>query len=202
MRMTNSVVVVAFAVAVAMLQGCSSKKVSRISPDSTTDLSGRWNDTDSRMVSQTMIQSCLGSPWKMGHVERKGKRPTVIVGLIRNKSSEHIAVDTFIKDIEKAFINSGEVTVVASSEEREQIREERADQQQYSSDETVKQWGREVGADYMLSGVISSITDQEKGEKVVFYQVDLELIDLENNTKVWLDQEKIKKYIGRSKVSL
>jgi hypothetical protein len=73
------------------------------------------------------------------------------------------------------------------------------DQQQHASEETVKQWGREHGADYILSGTINSITDQEKGEKVVFYQVDLTLIDLEENTKVWQGQKKIKKYIGRGK---
>lgn len=180
--------------------GCSQKKVvSRIDTDEVTDLSGRWNDTDSRFVSEEMIQDCLTRPWKSRHWEERKKRPTVIVGRIRNKTSEHIAVGTFVGDIERAFINSGEAEVVASSEEREQIRDERADQQQYSSEESMKQWGREKGADYMLSGVINSIEDQEGGERVVFYQIDLNLIDLEQNTKVWQGQKKIKKYISSSK---
>jgi PBP1b-binding outer membrane lipoprotein LpoB len=167
-----------------------------------TDLSGRWNDTDSRLVSNEMIGDCLSAPWKADHWESKKKKATIIVGAIQNKSSEHIAIDTFMGDIERAFINSAEVTVVARPEEREQIREERADQQTYSREETVKQWGRELGADYMMGGVISSIIDQEGGEKVIYYQVDLNLIDLESNTKVWLGQKKIKKYIGRKRVSL
>ncbi len=180
--------------------GCSKKKVvSRIDTSEVTDLSGRWNDTDSRMVSDEMISDCLSRPWKSRHWEEFKKRPTVIVGTIRNKTSEHIAVGTFIGDIERTFINSGEADVVASSEEREQIRDERADQQQFSSEETMKQWGREKGADYMLSGVINSIEDQEGGERVVFYQIDLNLIDLEKNTKVWQGQKKIKKYISTSK---
>jgi len=180
--------------------GCSQKKVvSRIDTDEVTDLSGRWNDTDSRFVSEEMIADCLARPWKSRHWEENKKRPTVIVGRIRNKTSEHIAVGTFIGDIERAFINSGEADVVASAEEREQIRDERADQQQYSSEETMKQWGREKGADYMLSGVINSIEDQEGGELVVFYQIDLNLIDLERNTKVWQGQKKIKKYISTKK---
>jgi hypothetical protein len=107
-------------------------------------------------------------------------------------------VGTFIGDIERAFINSGEAEIVASAEEREQIREERSDQQQFSSEESMKQWGMEHGADYMLGGVINSIEDQEGGEMVIFYQIDLNLINLEKNTKVWLGQKKIKKYIGRS----
>ena len=178
--------------------GCSSgKQVTRIDPDETVDLSGRWNDTDSRLVSETMIADCMSRPWKGQHIDKKGKRPIIIVGTIRNKSSEHIAVGTFIGDIERAFINSGEAEMVASAEEREEIRGERADQQQYSSEETVKQWGKEHGADYMMSGVINSIEDSEGGEAIVFYQVDLNLIDLESNAKVWQGQKKIKKYIGR-----
>jgi uncharacterized protein (TIGR02722 family) len=181
--------------------GCSKKQVSRISTDSVTDLSGRWNDTDSRLVSEEMISDCLSRPWKIEHWEAAKKKPTVIVGIIRNKTSEHIAIDTFIGDIERAFINTSEVAVVASAEEREQIREERADQQTYSSEETVNQWGKEKGANYLLGGVISSITDEEDGERVVYYQIDLNLIDLEDNSKVWLGQKKIKKYIGKKKVS-
>ncbi len=181
--------------------GCSHKVVSRISSDSVTDLSGRWNDTDSRLVSEEMISDCLSRPWKVQHWETAKKKPVVIVGVIRNKTTEHIAIDTFIGDIEKSFINTGEVAVVASAEEREQIREERADQQTYSSEESVNQWGKEKGADYLLGGVISSITDEEKGEKVVYYQIDLNLINLEDNSKVWLGQKKIKKYIGKNKVS-
>lgn len=187
------------AIGITMVSACSgSKQVTRIDPDTTTDLSGRWNDTDSRLVSDEMIADCLSRPWKSQHWEETGKRPVVIVGRIRNKSSEHIAVGTFIGDMERAFINSGEAELVASAEEREQVRDERSDQQQFSSEESMKQWGREHGADYMLSGVINSIEDQEGSEMVVFYQVDLNLIHLERNTKVWQGQKKIKKYIGRS----
>lgn len=194
-------VLLTLVLAVSVVTGCSKRQVTRLDTDTVTDLSGRWNDTDSRLVSEEMISDCLRSAWKANHYDDTGSKPAVIVGVIRNKSSEHIAVETFIGDIEKAFINTAEVTVVAGGDDREQIREERADQQTYSSEETVKKWGREHGADYIMTGTISSITDQEDGDKVVFYQVDLTLIDLENSTKVWLGQKKIKKYIGYAKVS-
>jgi len=189
--------------ALVTAMGCSGgKQVTRIDPDEQVDLSGRWNDTDSRLVSETMIADCMSRPWKAQHMEREGKRPTIIVGEIRNKSQEHIAVGTFIGDIERAFVNSGEAEMVASAEEREQIRGERADQQQYSSEETMKQWGLEHGADYMLSGVINSIEDSEDGKAIVFYQIDMTLINLESNAKVWLGQKKIKKFIGRGDYKL
>ena len=186
-----------------LASGCAPKKqVQRIPTDSVTDLSGYWNDTDSRLVAEEMIGDCLTGGWKSNHMMETSKKPVVIVGVVRNKTDEHIAVETFIGDIERAMINSNEVTVVASAEERAAIREERDDQQQYSSEETMKRWGKEVGADFMLGGLISSITDEIEGEKVVFYQVDLTLYDLETNAKAWTGQKKIKKYIGRSKMSM
>ena len=185
----------------ALPTACAHKQVSRISADSTTDLSGRWNDTDSRLVSEEMIRDCIASPWTERHALQAGKKPAVIVGTIRNKSSEHIAVGTFTGDIERALINSDKVTMVASAEEREEVRGEREEQQEFASEETMKRWGREHGADYMLGGVIQTITDQEGGETVVFYQVDLNLVHIESNEKVWQGQQKIKKYIGRRKVN-
>jgi uncharacterized protein (TIGR02722 family) len=178
--------------------GCSSRKVvSRVDTSETIDLSGNWNDTDSRLVAEEMISDALSKPWLMAFVRDKGRNPAVIVGAIRNLTDEHIATGTFVGDIERAFVNSGNVRVVATSEEREGVREERADQQANASPETVKRFGMELGADYMLIGEINKITDQEGREKVAFYQVDLTLTDLQSNEKVWIGQKKLKKYIAR-----
>ena len=73
------------------------------------------------------------------------------------------------------------------------------DQQTQSSQETAKGLGKEIGADYMLKGTINTIQDEAKGTKAVFYQVDLELFDLENNLKAWAGQKKIKKIIEKSR---
>ena len=180
--------------------GCSSsKQVTRVDADTTIDLSGRWNDTDSRMVADEIIGDCLTHPWINNHGISAGGKPVVIVGGIRNKSMEHIAVATFISDIERAFINSGKVRTVASSSERGEIREERADQGEFAALETVKRMGREQGADYMMTGEINTIEDREEGKQVVFYQTDLTLTNIETNEKVWIGQKKIKKFIGRGK---
>ncbi|HID39231.1 MAG TPA: penicillin-binding protein activator LpoB [Calditrichaeota bacterium] len=175
--------------------GGASRKVTRIASDETIDISGRWNDTDSRLTAQAMIKDVLSRPWLSDFQMKNGKKPTVIVGTIRNKSSEHIPVDVFVKDIERELINSGEVEFVASRSEREEVRDERVDQQKHASVETAKELGQEKGADYMLKGTINSIVDSFEGQRVVYYQVDLELIDLENNTKVWIGNKKIKKFI-------
>ena len=174
----------------------------RMDPDTTIDLSGKWNDTDSRMVSEAMITASLNHPWVARHMSGSlGKRPVVIVGSMRNRSTEHIAVRTFVNDIEKALVNSGEVDIVASVVERGELRSEKEDQRVFATPETIKAMGRELGADYMMTGEINTILDQEKGEKVIFYQIDLTLTNIETNLKIWMDQHKIKKYVTRSRFS-
>lgn len=186
--------------AVLMLAGCGGgKQVTRVDEGEIIDLSGEWNDIDSQMVSAALETQITGNTWVEDFQAERGKKPYMIVGSVRNKTPEHISVKTFIADLERSFINGGRVKVVASAEEREQIRGERADQQEFASQETMAQWGREHGADFMLIGEINMIIDQEEGEQVKYYQVDAYLVDLEDNTKVWAGFEKIKKYVGRSK---
>jgi len=181
------------------LSACGGKSVQRIGTDTTVDISGNWNDTDSRLVSEEMIAQVLSQPWLARFEATHQDRPTVIVGTVRNNSSEHIDTNIFTKNLEIAFINSGRVRVVASRDERGEVREERDSQQDWSDPATVKKMGMELGADYMLIGSLGSIVDEEGSDKVVFYQTNLELIDIQTNEKVWIGQKQIKKYIGKSK---
>jgi uncharacterized protein (TIGR02722 family) len=179
--------------------GGGGKTVTRLDTESVTDLSGKWNDTDSRLVAEEMISDCLSRPWLTDYTAAKGAKPVVTVGTIRNLTNEHIAMETFISDFERELINNGNVRFVASKEQRSEVREERFEQQEFASKETAKRLREETGADFMLQGAIKTITDQEGGKQVVFYQTDLELINIETMEKVWVGTEKIKKGIAQGK---
>ena len=182
------------------ITACSpSNKVTRIDPNTTTDLSGKWNDTDARLVSEEMITDALTKPWLNQFSRNSGKPPVVIVGRVRNESMEHIDTEIITKELERAFVNSGSVTMVASAQERGEIREEREQQQEFASFETTKKMAQELGADFMMIGNISSIVDETVNNKTlaVFYTVNLEMINVETNQKVWIGNKKIKKLIER-----
>ena len=190
-------VVLAFAV------GCASgPRVSRTDAGEMIDVSGYWNDTDSRLVSEEMVNDSLSRVWIDEFRGATGKKPTVIVGSVRNQSSEHINTRTFTKDLERAFVNSGRVRLVASSDERGGVREERLDQLRNATIDTAKSMGKEVGADFMLIGGINTIIDAAAGTSVRFYQVELELINLETNEKVWIGQKKIKKVVEQPRFGM
>jgi penicillin-binding protein activator len=182
---------------------CVSKRVTRIEPTAVTDLSGRWNDTDSRLVANQLIEQTLTAGWAKRYADSHGgEAPTVVVGSFANNTAEHIAVGTFVKDIEKALLTTGVARVVASGDERNELRGERKDQQQYARADTRAKQGQELGARYVLAGQLQAIEDVDGRERVVYYQVDASLIDLETNAKVWVGQHKIKKYVERARFGL
>ncbi|CAN5678701.1 hypothetical protein BH23GEM3_BH23GEM3_20330 [soil metagenome] len=185
--------------------GCA-RQVTRIAPEQAIDLSGRWNDVDSRLVADEMIRQSLdpaaSQNWALRYMQQhSGRQPTVIVGTIRNRSMEHIPVGTFSRDLERAYVNSGMVQVVADRVERGEVRDEREDQQEHASADTRARLAREIGATYMLQGDVQSIEDRERGRSVVFYQVDMTLVDLESNAKVWVGQHTIKKFVQRPRIA-
>jgi PBP1b-binding outer membrane lipoprotein LpoB len=192
-------ILVALALCTLIIGGCSTK-VTRIDVEEVRDLSGAWNDTDSRLVSDEMIGDMLEGAWLNQHRRAQGDLPTVIVGEVRNLSHEHINVNTFVADMERAMINSGRVEFVASRGERDEVREERKDQDLHSREDTRKPMGQEIGADFMLKGTINTIIDTLKKDQVRYYQVDLTLISMADNRKAWLGQKKIKKFVKRSKL--
>jgi uncharacterized protein (TIGR02722 family) len=186
--------------ALVALAACATK-VERVDESQAIDLSGAWNDTDSRLVSQQMIQDSLSRPWLQEFRGRPGQaRPAVIVGEVRNLSHEHINTSTFTLDMERELINSGKVDFVANKSERGDIREERKDQDLNAREDTRSAMGRELGADFMLTGTINTIIDPSGDTQVRFYQVNMTLISLADNRKVWVGQKDIRKLVTRSKL--
>jgi len=198
----RSLLVVVISVLVVMLAAGCAPKVTRVASNTVTDLSGRWNDTDSQQVAQAIVTDCLSQPWlDEWKAANKMARPTVIVGNIVNKSQEHINTDTFIKDIERALINSGKVRFVSSRNERDEVRQERMDQNSgNTAEKTRASVGQETGANFIMKGSINSIVDQYNNEAVVWYQVNVELHNITTNEIAWVGQHKIKKLVERSQV--
>ncbi|MBC8032850.1 MAG: penicillin-binding protein activator LpoB [Chitinophagaceae bacterium] len=185
----------AFVLTIFMGLSCA-RKVTRIDPGEQIDLSGRWNNTDSRLTAEEMTKTILAANWLTDHMSAKGgQKPVVIVGFVANKSSEHIEAETFVKDVEQSFIQKGRVRLVQGGKKREELRAEKADQQTNASASSMKKFGLEQGADFILQGSINSIIDSQKRKKVVYYQVNLELTNIQTNEVVWIGDKKIAKYV-------
>ncbi|HLZ17412.1 MAG TPA: hypothetical protein VKQ08_10245 [Cyclobacteriaceae bacterium] len=182
-----------FIVLVMSLISCA-RSVSRIDPSQTIDLSGRWNDSDSRLVAEKMVKDLLTSDKFKEYATALNKKPAIVVGLIRNKTSDHIDADNYIKKIELAIYNSNIADLVESDGFRDKLRQERVQQQDFA-DSGASKWGKEVGANLMLFGEMTSETDTYNKRRVVNYITTLFLTDIETSKRVWYGQEEIKKFI-------
>ena len=188
---------------VVFVNGCGKNvEVARVDSGKEIALTDKWNDEDSRLVAEEMINDMLSYPWISQFNQRfPGKEPLVTVQRVRNKSHEHIAVDTFVNDIKRAVIRSGKAGFIATLEERQDTRAELADQDMNASADTRMEMGEEDGANFALSGTINSIVDQLDNQRVTYYQVDLKLINLQTAREVWNGSKKIKKFMERKSFS-
>ncbi|OPX29119.1 MAG: hypothetical protein B1H09_06770 [Gemmatimonadaceae bacterium 4484_173] len=192
------VLLVSAILALVALSACGGREVTRTETDTVTDLSGYWNDTDARIVADSIVDQCLNGRWfdvQETRDSRVSDLPVIVVGGVRNQSTEHINVDVFMSEIERSLLNSGRFQIAAGGRERDEVRDERADQSVFASPETAAEFGREVGADYVMTGTVNSIEDQEDDTRAIFYQVNIELIDVETALKVWMGSTEIKKII-------
>ena len=154
------------------LTACSTTGT-RVPPEAAVDLGGRWNDADSRSTAEAMIKDALGRPWPQRFSQLTGRTPVVVVGTVQNRTHEQLNTQTFVKDLERALMQSG----------------------------TVKPLGQGSGADFMLQGTINSLVDELDSTRAVFYQVDLELIDVASNVRVWQGQRRVKKVVEPNKTA-
>ncbi len=184
------------------LSACAPSSVKRLESDQEMALTDQWNATDSKLVADEMIKDMLSYSWLADYHNPQRPRPTIIIQRIRNKTNQHIAIDTFVNEFKRALIRSGKVDFVVSADEREDLREERRDQEIHASSDTQTEIAQETGADFALSGTISSIVEDVGRQRVTFYQVDLKLVEMKTGKEVWNGEKKIKKLMKRSLFSI
>ena len=189
--------------AVAAATACAgpTTQVRRLDTTMVTDLSGGWNDTDSRLTAEGLIGECFASDWLPAFAGAHSRKPAVRVRGVANKSDEHIDAQVFIKNIERAMIHSGKVTVLA--QEGGEITAMEGEQLRAASgrlaDASRAALGHETGADYVVAVRIASVLDEIQGAKAKLYQVDFELIGASSGEKVWIGEHQIKKMVTQGK---
>jgi uncharacterized protein (TIGR02722 family) len=187
--------------ALAVSACASNPQVTRVDAATRIDLSGYWNDTDLRIVCDSLINNCLMSPRVNQIVLQKGRLPVILVGSFKNDSDEHIDTSIIAGAMEIAIFNSGKADFVAGGSVRNELRAERQDQQGNASEDSVKSLGNETGADFLLTGSVKTIVDQAGQTATRTYFVTAELTDIETTARLWVDQNsEIKKVIKRPAV--
>ena len=182
------------------LQACSpSFEGEYADPGKAEIVDDRWNETDAHKTAEHMIQGMLEKPWLSSYGKSHGgKKPVVIVQDVENRTDEHIDVKQLTDYIQDELINSGKVRFV-NKDERQKILDELKYQQSGAVNRaTAKHSGRAIGADFILSGNVTSNVHQMDELKTVTYQTNLTLTNIETQEFVWSTKYEIKKRFKRS----
>lgn len=195
-KLLTAALVPALALGALALTGCGETTVTRTSSAGAKDLSGRWNDVDSKKVAAEIKDRALKAAWPDRYIDKNKKNPTVVLGkLIVRADGEVINTDIILKDLRNEFINSGKIDVL---DDAEQTRAILADQAGYA--DKAKEMGKELAADYVLKGSINVQNDSEGRQAVKFYVVDFELTDIQTRKIVWADRtDPIRKEVEQSR---
>ena len=176
--------------------GCATYRVvERADPREVLDYQARFDEDDAREVSSHLVADALSRPWIDRWHADYGDRPVVIVGDVANDTSDYIETRLITKALERELLSSGRVALVAAADEREQLRVERRQGQDWNRPETVKRMAHELGADMMLTGWIGENVEvsRNRTRRIQYYQVSLELLDVESNRKTWIGAHEIEK---------
>lgn len=168
---------------VLALTACTTQ-VTQAPLDAPMARSGGWNDTTARVTAEAMVKEALQQPWPRRFTQFMGRAPVVSVGTVVNRTHEDLHTATFVKDLERALANAGQVQFIAHAGPRQENNTWAA---------TVAPAAQALGADFILQGVINTLADERDSTPAAFYQVELELVDLASNVQVWVGQKKIKK---------
>lgn len=146
-----------------------------------------FGSTDLQMIAEKMTTSLLESKI-IGD-----DRPVIWVGHVKNNTSEHIDTKSIVDKIQTTIIKSGRARFAASD-----LTNDVLDQMDYQNSGLVdprsaQQYGKQVGAKYLLGGEIVSIVKTAGRTKDVYYKITLKLVDLKTNIIEWADEKEIRK---------
>jgi uncharacterized protein (TIGR02722 family) len=193
---------IVYIVLVFLFLSCGSiPSVNRIPSNSLTDLSGYWNNTDVRIVCDSLIDSCLNSPRIAQFTKDKNRLPRIKIGTFKNNTDEHLDPTIIPNTMKVVITNSGRAEFVADSATQNELRVEKQDQLGNASDESAAGIGNETGADFMLTGSVKTIVDRAGLTSTRTYIVNAELTHIESSVIYWTDENsEIKKIIQQAKV--
>lgn len=163
-------------------------------------LDDKFNETDMRMIADTMISSLTGSPVI---AEFKRGRPVVLVTLTKNRTQEHIDMKSLTDKIRVALVKSGKFRFT-DKEVRSEIADE-VDYQEasgYVDPATARKKGKQIGANFFLTGEITDRVQEVGGKKYVYYKATFNLVSIDSGIIDWTDEKEIRKFYKKKNVGM
>ncbi len=118
------------------------------------------------------------------------KQPLVAIWPIKNASTQHIddQMDSVLSSIETHLVNTGDVGVVSQERQQKLYNELKLRQSAIYDPATAGKVGRQLGAQYFVTGKISSVEERLKNMRRVQYRLFLQVIEVETGMVKYQNQ--------------
>lgn len=179
------------------LQSCGPKAFTKgqySDPEEVVLLDDKFNENDMQLMANTLVDSLQ----EYDRIKNANSSPVIMVGRVKNRTSEHIDMKMLTDKIRTALIKSGKFRF-ADKEARAELAEEYEYQSGKYVDQSTAQTPKQLGVEYLITGDLSSNVQQVGNDKVVYYKLNLNLLDVSKNIIAWADEREVrKKYRKRS----
>ncbi len=161
--------------AIQIFYSCSSVGTEDSKVDS---INKSWTEIDSEMIADSIVSKLLVSEWNIKFsTKRKAK---LVVGSIEDLTDEKINTDLLSKNIERSFINSGDVTFISSKSKREEVRNNRRNKNDFDGNKEFEKYLKPLKSDFFICGNIKLVIDSVSVPKLKEYKLTLEVIKTKN----------------------
>ncbi len=183
------------------LGGCGPKAFTKGEYDDPTRvelLDDKFNESDMQQMADTVIKAMVAC----AYVANAPKPPVVIVERVANRTQEHIDTVSMTDKIRTSLIKSGKVRFV-NKEERETLSSE----YEYNaagnvSGPSAKSKGKQIGADYILSGNLSTNIQEVGSDKFIYYKLTVNLTNMETSTIDCTEERELRKKFRKRSIGL
>jgi uncharacterized protein (TIGR02722 family) len=167
-------------------------------PETIALLDDRFNENDMQLIAKKMIGSIIESPLLMAN----GKVPAVMLGKMRNRTTEHIDMVALSDKLKTALIQSGKLRFLDATNRRDIAQEYDYQKSGYVDSSQAKGPGKQTGSDFLLTGTLSSNVQEVGKDKLVYYKATFQLTHLETSEIVWTDEKEIRKAYKKRSIGL
>lgn len=181
------------AVVAALAPGCFGRRAftrgTYEDPNVIEMLSDQFNENDLQLIAKKMVDSLGASP---GFQNIQGQ-PVMIVGKLKNSTSEHIDTSSLRDKIVVQLSKTGKFRF-QDKDARQDVAEEYEYQGSgYADPNAAKGRGQQASADYVFTGEISSIVQEVGSDKSVYYKMTGKLTNLRSGIMEWTDEKELRK---------
>lgn len=169
-------------------------------PNTIEMLSDRFNENDLQLIAKKMAESLATSP-RFSQPRPDGSLPIVLVGKLKNSTSEHIDMRSLGDKIQTALAQTGRFALV-DQQARQDIAEEYEYQQSgYVDPNAAKGPGQQTSVDFLMTGDLASIIQEVGRDKLVYYKMTAKLSNVRTGLIEWTDEKQIRKKFEKRGVS-